>query len=117
MTKKTIRQSWLEWKHMARYENPIYKEYLYLKDRISAWWKGRHLQKAKKLARARHLQDGKTYYVLPDDKGIPRALNNKEIETLKARRLISKKVNCVDLYREAMWIANAKTCGTAYMKK
>ncbi len=114
---KKLRQSWLEWKHMAKYENPIYKEYLYFKDRVKAWWKARALRKAKKLARARHLADGKTYYVLPDSKNRPRAFSNHEIQILKAHGLISKKATCVDLYKEAMWIANAKTCGTMVIKK
>ncbi len=112
-----IKRSWLEWKHAAKYENPLYKEYLYLKDRAKAWWKARQLRNAKRLARARHLADGKTYYVLPDDRGRPRAFNSREIEILKAHGLMSKRATCVDLYKEAIWIANARTCGTVYMKE
>jgi hypothetical protein len=104
-----LRNEWLEWKYMAKYRNPIYKEYLYWKDRIWAWWKARHLRRAKKLAIARHKTDGKTYYVLPDDRGIPRSFSAHEIDILKRNGLMHRKVNCYHLYQEAMFIANQKT--------
>ncbi len=107
---KNLKQRWILWRRVYKYNHPLYKEWLYLKDRIKAWWDGRKLKKAKKLARARHLATGKTIYVLPDGEGVPRAFDNKEIALLKAHGLISKKATCVDLYREAMWIANAKSC-------
>ncbi len=111
--KIALHRWWLQYK----YRHPLHKEYLYLSDRVKAWWKGRQLKKAKRLAKAKHKADGKTYYVLPDNQNIPRAFNSQEIQILKAHGLMSKKATCVDLYREAMWIANAKTCGTVYEKK
>lgn len=107
---RIIRLKWYHWSKYGKWEHPLYKEYLYIKDLIKAWWKARQLNKAKKLAIARHKGDGKTYYVLPDDKGIPRAFNNREIDILKRNRLMHKSVTCVDLYKEAMFIANYKTC-------
>ncbi len=106
----TLKQSWLRWKYAAKYENPIYREYLYVKDRVWAWWKGRDLRKAKKLAIARHRVKGETIYVLPDDKGRPRAFSSEEISLLKRYGRMSKKVTCVDLYKEAMFIANYINC-------
>lgn len=104
-----IKLWWFFWQRGEKYNNPIYKEYLYWHDRIKAWWNAKALSKAKKLAIARHKADGRTYYVLPDNKGVPRSFNNKEITVLKAHGLISKNVTCLDLYREAMFIANAQT--------
>ncbi len=100
---------WFLWNRSEKYKHPIYREYLYWLDLIKAWWKGIALKRAKRLADARHLSSGKTIYVLPDDKGRPRSFDNKEIAILKKHRLMHKKVTCVDLYREAMYIANAKT--------
>lgn len=105
----TPKQAWREWKYAAKYRNPIYKEYLYLKDRLWAWWKGVQVKRAKNLAAARHKTDGKTYYVLFDAEGRPRSFNNKEIKRLQAAGLMSKHATVNDLYREAIWIANAKS--------
>ncbi len=105
----SYKQAWLEWRYMAKYRNPAYQFYLRQKDLIKAWWQGRHLRRAKRIATARHKADGRTYYVLPDDKGLPRAFNRSEIHLIQRAGLMDKKVTCVDLYREAMWIANQKT--------
>ena len=105
----TLKQKWILWRRVYKYNHPLYKEWLYLKDRFKAWQGKRALNKAKTLAIERHKATGKTIYVLPDDKGIPRSFDNREIAILKRHGLMSKKATCVDLYREAMFIANYKT--------
>lgn len=104
----SLKKRW-RWRKSSQYRNPLYREYLYLKDRAKLWWKKRAFERAKKLAKARHCQDGKTYYVMMDGDGIWQALNNKEIELIKRAGLMNKKATCADLYREAAFIANNKT--------
>ena len=106
---RIIRLWWYHFWKYGKWEHPIFKEYIYWLDRLTAWWKARELRKAKKMAVARHRTDGRTYYVIPDSKNRPRAFNNKEIAILKAHKLMHKNVTCLDLYREAMFIANAQT--------
>ncbi len=108
--KRIIKLRWYYWNRYQKWEHPLYREYRYWADRLIEWRKGLRLRRAIKMAKARHLADGKTYYVIPDDKNRPRAFNNKEIEILKKNKLMSKKVTCLDLYREAMFIANYQTC-------
>ncbi len=107
---RRLKLRWHYWNRFQKWEHPLYREYLYWKDRFIAWRKSLILKRAIKLAKARHKADGKTYYVIPDDRNRPRAFNNREIEILKKSRLMSKKVTCLDLYKEAMFIANYQTC-------
>ena len=55
---------------------------------------------------------GKTYYVLPLNDGF-KALNNKEILALRRMRVLNPKVDCVALYKSAVYISqNAGTKNT-----
>jgi hypothetical protein len=103
-----IKLWWFFWNRSEKYKHPIYKEYLYWFDRFCAWWDAIVLRRAMKLADARADAENKRIYVLPDDKGKPRAFNSKEIELLKRHKLMSRKATCNDLFREALYIANPK---------
>ena len=105
---KTLKQSWLEWKYIARYKNPLYQAYLYWSDRYKAWWKGKAMDRAIKLANERCRAERLNIYVLPDENGDPRAFSSKEIKGLKRARLMSRRATCYDLFKEALYIAQPK---------
>ena len=105
---KTLKQSWLEWKYIARYKNPLYQAYLYWSDRYKAWWKSKAMSRAKKLADERCKATGKTHYVLPDENGDPRAFSSEEIKLMKRYGRMNRKVNCYHLFKESMYIAQPK---------
>ena len=103
---RRIKIWWFFWNRSEKYNHPIYKEYLYWYDRFIAWKKKHVLRRAMKLADARAKAENKRIYVLPDSKNRPRAFNTSEIELLKRHKLMSRKANCNDLFREALYIAN-----------
>ena len=106
---KNLRFKLWKWMKIDKYRNPTYRVYLHYYRLIKSWWDGRHLRRAKKLAIAWHKEKGKTYYVLPNAEGIPEPFNEREIRKMKKLGLMNKRVNCVDLYKEALFIANSKT--------
>ncbi len=107
--RRTIKLRWYLWNRYQKWEHPAYREYLYWKDRFVAWKKSLALKRAIRLAHARSNAENKRVYVLPDDKGKPRAFTTKEIELLKRHKLMSRKATCNDLFRESIYIANPNT--------
>lgn len=108
-----LKRKYYRWYYHGKYKNPLYKEWRHLADMISNWHKARELNKAKRLANARYRATGKTHYVLPDGNGRPMAFSNTEIMKLKRLKLMNKRVTCLDLYKEAMYVANGQTCRKA----
>lgn len=100
-----FKQAWREWRYVARYRNPVVQWYLHYKDLLWARWRAGGMKRAIKMADARCAALRKNIYVLPDDKGVPRAFTNDEIRLMKRAGVMSKKVTCVDLYSEALYIA------------
>jgi hypothetical protein len=104
----TIKQYWNYWKTVGKYRHPLYQLYLYWSDRYKAWWNKRAMDRAVKLANERCLASGKTHYVLPDDKGLPRAFSTDEIELMKRAGRMHRKVTSYDVYKASLYIAQYK---------